>query len=108
MKHEKSHRAKAIAALSLGLLAVAVCFTIIDAATTIATKGRFESILKTIMVPERIPSITKFFIFIPILYYVIFFVLMVLILILKERFVRAKIFTLAINAVVAVAAIVYI
>jgi hypothetical protein len=41
MDNEKSDRQKATAIMSLGFLVAAVCFILIDAATTICTKGPF-------------------------------------------------------------------
>lgn len=106
MENVKSDRERAIADLSVGLLAVAVFLTLITAAVTIFTKGRFESLLKNFL-PEKMPVITRFFVFTPIIYFVICFTLVILILISKELFVRAKRITLAINVVVAIAAMAY-
>ncbi len=105
MENEKSQREKSAAALSLGLLAVAVSLVLFTAAGTIATKGRFELILRELMTPDKIPAITQFFIFTPTINFVIFFALLILILILKEIFVHTKKITLIINAVTAIAAI---
>ena len=105
MENEKSQREKSAAALSLGLLAVAVSLVLFTAAGTIATKGRFELILRELMTPDKIPAITQFFIFTPTINFVIFFGLLILILILKEIFVHTKKITLIINAVTAIAAI---
>ena len=105
MESEKSQKDKSIAGLSLGLLAVAVSLVLFTAAGTIATKGRFELILRELMTPDKIPTITQFFIFTPTINFVIFFTLLILILILKEIFVHTKKITLIINAVTAIAAI---
>ncbi len=108
MESEKSQQGRNTAVLSVGLLVVAVCLILFAAAGTIATKGRFELILRELMTPDKIPAITKFFIFTPTINLVIFFVLLILILFLKELFIRSKKITLAVNIVSAISAIAYI
>ena len=110
MESEKSHREKTIAAMSMGFLVAAVCFTIIDAATTIATKGGFEKVFTEMMNKDQeLPIITKLLVTsISNVTYGIIFTALILILILKELLVHNRRITLVTNIVVAVSAIAYI
>jgi len=108
MENEKSHREKAIAALSVGLLAVAVFFTFIAAVGTIFMKVHFGPAIKTMIIPDELPAITELLVLsISSVTYGIFFASLILVLILKELFVHARRVTLAINSVIVIAAIAY-
>jgi cell division protein FtsN len=69
--NERSQREKAIAAMSMGLLVVAVLVLIVGGAGTIATKGCFETALKE-MTDHELPVITDFFVSTPVIGYVVF------------------------------------
>jgi len=110
MENEKSQREKAIAVLSVGLLVVAVCMILIDAAITIATKGNFETALMEMTARDQeLPLITRFLVTsISNVTLGIIFTILILVLILKELFVRSKIISLTVNIVAAISAIAYI
>ncbi|MBN2182472.1 MAG: hypothetical protein JW715_11215 [Sedimentisphaerales bacterium] len=107
MENDISQRKKSIAVLSLGLLIVAICLALIEAAGTIATKGCFETTMIE-MAEQELPLLTKLVISISNVTYGIIFAAFVLILILKEIFIRAKRVTLAVNIVATILAIAYI
>ena len=110
MKNEKSGREKTLAIMSVVFLALDVFVILIAAVGTIIIKGNITTVLTEFVdVDHELPVITKFFfISIPAIAYGIFFALFILILILKELYVRSKIVTLVMNIVAGVAAIVYV
>jgi hypothetical protein len=106
MENEKSPRKKAIADVSLVVLAFAIFIILIVAATIIYTKGKFTGVL-TEMIAGELPIITKLFVLsISSVTYGIFFALLVLVLVLKELFLRNKTVALVVNIATGTAAIV--
>ena len=106
MSNERPQREKTIAALSIGLLAVAVFVLIVGGAGTVATRGHFAAVLKETAI--ELPLVTRWIISISDNAYAVFFALLILMLILKELLIRIKKVTLAINIVVGIAAIAYV
>ena len=110
MENQKTQREKAIAGLSLGLLAIAVSLVLFIAAGTIATKGNFETALTEMTEKDQeLPLITKLFVTsISNITLGIIFAALILILILKELSIRSRRITLAVNIVTSISAIAYI
>ena len=110
MENQKTQREKAIAGLSLGLLAIAVSLVLFIAAGTIATKGNFETALTEMTEKDQeLPLITKLFVTsISDVTLGIIFTVLILILILKELLIHSKRITLAVNIVTSISAIAYI
>ena len=110
MENQKTQREKAIAGLSLGLLAIAVSLVLFIAAGTIATKGNFETALTEMTEKDQeLPLVTKLFVTsISDVTLGIIFATLVLILILKELFVRSKKIALTVNITAVISAIAYI
>ena len=108
MENEKSQREKAIAALSVAFLVVAVFVIFWAAVTTISTRRHFASVLSEGTPRDEMPLITKLFVIsIPTIAYVIFFVSLILLLIRKELCVRSKTVTLVVNIVIGMITFVY-
>ena len=110
MKNDISQRKKSIAVLSVGLLVVAVCLILFIAIGTIATKGDFETaFIEMTERDQELPLITRFLVTsISSVTLGIIFAAIILILILKELFVRSRRITLTVNIVAAISAIAYI
>ena len=110
MENQKTQREKAIAGLSLGLLAIAVSLVLFIAAGTIATKGNFETALTEMTEKDQeLPLVTKLFVTsISNITLGIIFAALILILILKELSIRSRRITLAVNIVTSISAIAYI
>lgn len=107
MEENKSNQEKTMAIASAVVLVAAIFSILIAAVATMTTKGNFATAL-TEMTAHELPVINKIIISIPALGYGIFCTLLILILILKELYIRAKTVTLAFNIVTGLAAIVYL
>jgi len=106
--NKKSNQEKSFVVLSMVILVVDFFFIFCDVVTTILTRRHFSAVFEQIG-PDKLPIITKFLaVSIPTIVYCIFIALVILILILKELYLRAKTVTLVVNIVVGIAAIVYI
>lgn len=106
MANEKTHGEKAVAALSMGLLAVSVFVLIVGGAGTIATRGHFAAVFKETAI--ELPLVTRWITSIPDNACAIFFVSLIAALILKELLIRSRKLTLTSNIVAAVAAMAYV
>jgi hypothetical protein len=108
MVNEKSNRDKSIAVLSIAILVVDLFFIFCGVGATILTRRHFLAILQEFGT-DNLPIITEFLIVsIPAVVYCIFIASVILILVLKELFIRARMVTLIVNIVVGIAAIAYI
>jgi hypothetical protein len=110
MENDKSQREKTIAVLSVGLLVVAVCLILFIAIGTIVTKGDFETAITEMTEKDQeLPLVTKLLVTsISNVTFGIIFMVLILVLILKELFFRSKRITLTVNIVTAISAIAYI
>ena len=108
MEIEKSHREKIVAILSVTILVVDFLFILNDVVVTFLTRQYFWFTFDQIG-PDRLPFIPRFVVLsIPTIVYCIFVISLILILALKELYLRSKTITLAINIIVGIATIAYI
>ena len=108
MVNEKSNWEKSIAILSTVILFADFFFIFCDVVITFLTRQYFLAIFEQIG-SDQLPVIAEFLVVsIPTIAYCIFIASLILILVLKELYLRAKMVTLVINIVVGIAAIAYI